>query len=173
MAEFDHIYASNGKGNLGVTLGAIGTGLSALGGMNNGNGLFGGLFNGGSSNYVTKDMSDKDAEIMGLKAQIALSDSERKTNSYIDSKILDIYNVIGAKTLDLERTISANKSAQDLTNCQLSSAIAVNTNNITCIQNMLGGLTKTVIPNSSVCPGWGTATVTVSTGTSSTDTATT
>lgn len=29
MAEFN--YASNGKGNLGVTLGAIGTGLAAFG----------------------------------------------------------------------------------------------------------------------------------------------
>lgn len=36
MAEF----ASNGKGNLGVTLGAIGTGLAAF----NNSGILGGLF---------------------------------------------------------------------------------------------------------------------------------
>ena len=39
MAEVQ--YATNGKGNLGVTLGAIGTGLSALGGTNILNGLLG------------------------------------------------------------------------------------------------------------------------------------
>ena len=36
MAEF----ASNGKGNLGVTLGAVGTGLGVLGNGLLGNGLF-------------------------------------------------------------------------------------------------------------------------------------
>ena len=44
MAEIS--YASNGKGNLGVTLGAIGTGLGVLGSNILGNGL-GGLFNNG------------------------------------------------------------------------------------------------------------------------------
>ena len=43
-------YASNSKGNLGVTLGAIGTGLGAL----SGTGLLSG-FSGMSGNYVTKD----------------------------------------------------------------------------------------------------------------------
>ena len=44
MAEMT--YASNGKGNLGVTLGAIGTGLGVLG-----NGILnGGLFNLGARN---------------------------------------------------------------------------------------------------------------------------
>ena len=43
MAEIS--YASNGKGNLGVTLGAIGTGLGVLGNNLLGNGGLAGLFN--------------------------------------------------------------------------------------------------------------------------------
>ena len=47
----------------------------------------------------------------------------------------------------------------------------VNSATIGCLQqqiNALLGMTKMVIPNSSVCPGWGEAKVTVSTGTATT-----
>lgn len=38
--EYENHYSSNGKGNLGVTLGAIGTGLGIMSGGLNGLGLF-------------------------------------------------------------------------------------------------------------------------------------
>ena len=40
-------YSSNGKGNLGLTFGAIGTGLSAL----SGTGLLSGFTNGNNANH--------------------------------------------------------------------------------------------------------------------------
>lgn len=52
MHGHDHAYASNAKGNAGLTLGIIGTslgGLLALGGMGNGNGILGNIFGGNKS----------------------------------------------------------------------------------------------------------------------------
>ena len=40
-------------------------------------------------------------------------------------------------------------------NAQMSSAIAVNSNSIATLQNACSQITKLVVPNSAVCPGWG------------------
>jgi hypothetical protein len=47
--------------------------------------------------------------------------------------------------------------------CDQRTYNAVNTTTIGCIQGQIAtlmGLTKTVIPNGSICPGWGNVTVT-------------
>jgi hypothetical protein len=47
--------------------------------------------------------------------------------------------------------------------CDQRTYNAVNTATIGCIQGQIAtllGLTKTVIPNGSICPGWGNVTVT-------------
>lgn len=89
MAEIN--YASNGKGNLGVTLGAIGTGLGVLGSsiLNNG-GL--GILNNGSQRhaedeFVTRYDSAKDMQIAKLEQEIALGKAEKA----VDAKGLEIY----------------------------------------------------------------------------------
>lgn len=41
------------------------------------------------------------------------------------------------------------------------------TNQINCINNTLANITKTVVPNTAVCPGWGNVTVTPATTTTS------
>jgi hypothetical protein len=60
-------YASNAKGNAGLTLGIIGTslaGLMALGGMSNGQGILGGLFGGGqNSNNSNKTYTMTEEEL--------------------------------------------------------------------------------------------------------------
>lgn len=75
MAEVQ--YASNGKGNLGVTLGAIGTGLGAMAGNGGLAGLFGPKTVDAEDRPVTRyemglirDALSKDTEIAALKAQI-------------------------------------------------------------------------------------------------------
>ena len=97
MAEMT--YASNGKGNLGVTLGAIGTGLGVLG-----NGILnGGLFNWGARNeggyptingckpccsddeLVTRYDAGKDARIASLEMEKALLEA----NAFTDKKNLE------------------------------------------------------------------------------------
>ena len=102
MAEMT--YASNGKGNLGVTLGAIGTGLGVLG-----NGILnGGLFNLGARNngcngypynangcnpccsddeLVTRYDAGKDAKIANLEMEKALLEA----NAFTDKKSLELY----------------------------------------------------------------------------------
>ena len=157
-------YASNSKGNLGVTLGAIGTGLGAL----SGTGLLSG-FSGMSGNYVTKDeiamvqqLSAKDSEIALLKAE---SDSEKKMiDSYRQARdeIVARRENTNASIKELQKEINQNRRDQDawntsqsVLNSQISSAITTNVNSIAALQNTVGQITMTKIPNSVVCPGWG------------------
>lgn len=73
MAEVQ--YASNGKANLGVTLGAIGTGLGALAGAGGLSGIFG-TNNPGDRPVTRYEMEliqksiDKENEIVLLKSQM-------------------------------------------------------------------------------------------------------
>ena len=92
MAEF----ATNGKGNLGVTLGAIGTGLGVLGNGILSNGLSGrwntpmgrrGCCNE-SDEFVTRYDAGKDARIATLEQQVALGQAEK----YTDQKMIDVYS---------------------------------------------------------------------------------
>jgi hypothetical protein len=146
--EYENHYASNGKGNLGVTLGAIGTGLGVLsGGLGN---L--GLFNSGcgcSENHpVTRYELGMQQEIASKDSRIALLES----NIYVDSKIADVYERLNTKIGGIEAQICQ----QAVVNAQISA-------NISCMQNTiatLSALTKTVIPIDNVCPLPATATTT-------------
>lgn len=152
-------YASNGKGNLAVTLGGIG---SYLGLVNNGLGLF----NGGMANsyhnteggrYVTKDELDYVQTIAAKDSEIALLKSEQNT----EIKIADVYERVMNKVL-------ANERAQSDVNAQQAVLNGVNTATMNCMQNniaQLMSLTALRIPNTSVCPGWGEVTITPAGGT--------
>lgn len=148
--EYENKYASNGKGNLGVTLGAIGTGLGVLGG--NLGGLFNGMGAGGCCNedhYVNRYEAQQSARIAELETEVKLRDA----NTYTDSKILDLYRYVDGKFAGVEAQI-----------CQQAVYNATNTANYACLANQvaqLQALTKLVIPNSSVCPGWGDVTVSI------------
>ena len=108
MAEF----ASNGKGNLGVTLGAIGTGLSVLnGGLGN---VLGGLgcggYNGWNGNgmcgdnaLVNRYEAAQSARISELETEVKLRDA----NTYTDSKILDTYKYFDGELKDIRSTLCA------------------------------------------------------------------
>jgi hypothetical protein len=163
-------YASNGKGNLGVTLGAIGTGLGVLGGgLGN---LLGGWGmapaamcseNTPVSRYELnqqKTISEKDMEIAYWRGQ-------DETNR----KISDSYSKLEKRLIELAAEVRANKEEQVAINMQQAVYNGTNTATIGCIQaqvNQLLGLTKLVVPNASVCPGWGAAKVTVEPATATT-----
>lgn len=96
-------YSSNGKGNLGVTLGAIGTGLGVLNGAN-GNGLLGGILGGsnGDNAAVTRydmnlirDNMAKDSEISLLKA-----------DKYTDQKFADLNDRYNARFTNIEAQLA-------------------------------------------------------------------
>ena len=163
-------YASNGKGNLGVTLGAIGTGLGVLGGgLGN---LLGGWGmapaamcseNTPVSRYELnqqKTISEKDMEIAYWRGQ---DENNRK--------ISDSYSKLEKRLIELAAEVRANKEEQVAINMQQAVYNGTNTATIGCIQaqvNQLLGLTKLVVPNASVCPGWGAAKVTVEPATATT-----
>jgi hypothetical protein len=96
-------------------------------------------------------------ELAAKDGKIALLES----NIYTDSKIADVYERLITR-------INADKDAQNAVNMQQVAYNATNTAAINCIQGQIAqlfGLTKLVIPNGSVCPGWGNVTVTPATTT--------
>ena len=156
MAEF----ATNGKGNLGVTLGAIGTGLGVLGNGILSNGLFGGQNTpmgrrgccNESDEFVTRYDAGKDARIAALEQQVALGQAEK----YTDQKMIDVYSKLEGRIMSLERQVSDNAASQGVINATIGSSVSVLQNQVAQIMS----LTKLVVPNTSVCPGWGNVTIT-------------
>lgn len=153
MAEMEmHTYpASNGKGNLGVTLGAIGTGLGIMGsGLN----LLGGMRNATAQcdQYVTRHELEMAQAIAAKDAELSLIRSEQLT----ETKIADVYERVMTR-------VNADQRAQAEVNAAQAVYNGTNSATLACMKSaieQLQGLTKTVIPNSSVCPGWGAVTVT-------------
>lgn len=149
--EYENKYASNAKGNTAVTLGAVGLGAALLnGGLN---GLLGVNNNCGCSedHYVNRYEATQAARIAELETEVKLRDS----NIYTDGKILSLYQYVDGKIANLEAQI-----------CQQNVYNATNTATINCLAGQIAqlqGLTKLVIPNTSVCPGWGDVTVTPAT----------
>jgi hypothetical protein len=140
--EHENNYSSSGKGNLGVTLGAIGTGLGLMAGGLNGAGILGGNARNTchEDHFVNRYEASQSARIAELETEVKLRDS----NIYTDSKILDLYKYVDGKFACVEHEL-----------CDQKVYNATNTATISCIQNQvaqLAALTKTVIPIGNVCP---------------------
>jgi hypothetical protein len=112
MAE----YASNGKGNLGVTLGAIGTGLGALnGGM--GGGILGNLLGGGNCENTPVNRYE-----FGLQKQLIEKDNENtllKSNIYQDQKSLELYRYIDGKLAEINAALVSLGMVEQRVNSKL------------------------------------------------------
>lgn len=99
---------------------------------------------------------------MNMMQTIAAKDAKiglLESNIYTDQKIADVYERLNVK-------INANKEAQDAINMQQAVYNGVNTATLGCIKEQitqLYSLTKLIVPNGSVCPGWGNVTVTPAT----------
>lgn len=136
-------YASNGKGNLGVTLGAIGTGLSVL---NGGLGLLG-------MNPTQMCENDRPVsryemnllkESMAKDSEISLLKSEQNT----EIKIADVYERLITR-------INADRNAQQEVNAAQAVYNATNGATVGVINNQVAqlmALTKLVVPADNVCP---------------------
>ena len=149
-------YASRGVANAGLTTGIIGTALGVLnGGILNGNGILGG---GGCNNMCHENMPINRYEAVMMQdmaakdGKIALLES----NIYTDQKLSDVYERLNTKIGALETNVNNNLLQQVAYN-------ATNTATIACLQGQVAqlySLTKLVVPNTSVCPGWGNVTIT-------------
>lgn len=136
MAE----YSSHGVGAAGLTTGIIGTSLGVLNGMNNGNGILGGLFGGGCNNTYGRYDAEKDAQIARLETEVKLRDA----NLFTDQKLADLND-------RYERRFSCIESQL----AQQAVYNATNTGMVSCLQQQvmaLQGLTKVIVPIDNVCP---------------------
>lgn len=161
MAERE--YTTRGQGNLNTVLGAVGTAAAVMPNLFNG-GIFGnGCNNNCSENTVVTRYENS------LVQQIAAKDSENallRSNIYTDGKLVDVVKDYTAQINALAAQVQANKDAQTAVNMQQAVYNGTNTATISCIQNeiaQLQSLTKLVVPNTSVCPGWGNVNITPAT----------
>lgn len=149
MAEF----ASKGVAGSGLGLGIAGTALGLLnGGLN---GLVGGNWNMGCSENspVNRYELSQESRIAKLESDIALRDA----NIYNDQKMLELYKYFDGEVKRIDKTL-----------CEQSVYNATQTGAIGCIQGQIAqlySLTKLIVPNTSVCPGWGNVNVTIPTTT--------
>ena len=145
---------SAGVAGAGLGLGIAGTALALLqnGGLG---GILGGL--GGCNQYATKSDIAYSQELAKKDSEIALLKSEQNT----EIKIADVYDRLLTR-INADRQAQADwNAAQMVNNCSMSNAIAVNTNSISALQNCCNSITKLVVPNSAICPGWGAVDVTI------------
>lgn len=136
-------YASNAKGNLGVTLGAVGTGLGILDGGAN---LLGRMLGGNGMGGSPEDRPVSRYE-MGL---IQNAINEKIDNSYLRGQLDTSVKFEGvqrqlADQLAFNATVSANTNAVAQQTAELR-------------QNF-DRLTRIFVPNENVAPGWGFANV--------------
>ena len=154
MAEMN--YASKGLAGtaLGTGIGGLVLGL-ANGGLGNIFGGWGANANCHENMPVNRYELEKEQEIASLKSQIALRDA----NTYSDQKLLELYKYFDGEVKDIRATMCASDKAQAVINAKFESGFAILNTQVASINNTIANLTKTVIPNSSVCPGWGTVAV--------------
>lgn len=152
-----HSVTGQGQGNYNTVAGSLG--IASFLGLN-ANNVLGGLGNnnrccGSDDMPVSRYEARMQQELAAKDGKIALLES----NIYTDQKIADVYE-------RLNRKIDGNKEAQDAVNLQQAVYNGTNTAAIGCIQGQIAqlmGLTKLIVPNSSICPGWGNVTITPST----------
>ena len=147
MAEF----ASKGVAGAGLGTGIAGLSLGVLNAMG-GCGLLGGLFNGNGccsentavNRYelnLTQEIASKDARIGLLESQV-----------YVDQKLTDVVKDYTGQI----NALQAQLAQQAVYNATMNGTVSCMQGQIAQLQS----LTKLVVPNTSVCPGWGNVTIT-------------
>ena len=143
MAEYDAKYASRGVAGAGLGLGVAGT---ALGLLNGGLGsLLGGVgYNGGcgcsEDHWVNRYEATQSARIAELETEVKLRDA----NTYTLTEMGKLRDYVDHRF----EGVNAQLCAQNVLNAQVAA-------NLSCMQGNIAtlmGLTKTVIPITSVCP---------------------
>lgn len=151
MIEVEKDFASKGVAGAGLGLGIAGTALGLLGG--NLGGILGG--NGMCNENMpvnryelsmVRDLTNKDMEIAYLKGRDASKTDDLELYKYIDGQV---------------RRIDREMADQRVLNATTGAALSCLTGQVNGMQALLNSITKTVIPNSAICPGYGDVTVTV------------
>jgi hypothetical protein len=153
-ADGTYSVGSAGVAGAGLGLGIAGTALALLQ-----NGGLGGILGGGcgGNQYASKSDIMYSQELAKKDSEIALLKSEQNT----EIKIADVYDRLITKINANQMAQAEWNAAQSVNNCKMSNAIAVNSNSIAALQNCCNSITKLVVPNSAICPGWGNVDVTI------------
>lgn len=187
MAE----YASKGVAGTGLGLGIAGTALGLLNG-GCGGGILGNVLGGNCGRGIAEVqyVSDLQAKVQGLEAektananmvaafnQSVANDKELRAEMYAYIKPLaDEAANNRVEVARLQEQLKCCCEKQELREQILKGDIdkvALMTNTgltalqgtVTCMQNTLNSITKVIIPNASICPGWGNVTITPATTT--------
>jgi hypothetical protein len=134
-------------------------GIASFFGLNAGN-ILGGL--GCNRNGCNPDDAPISRYEASMMQELAAKDGKialLESNIYTDSKIADVYERLITR-------INADKDAQNAVNMQQAVYNGTNTAALNCIQSQIAqlySLTKLIVPNGSICPGWGNVTITPAT----------
>lgn len=146
----------------GVAGAALGTGIAGLSlGVLNG---MGGLLGGWGGNCCSESTPVNRYELT-LVQEIASKDTRiglLEADKYTDQKLTEVYKDLNGQISNLQSQINA----QAVYNATMNGTVS-------CIQGQIAqlqGLTKLVVPNTSVCPGWGSVNVTPATTATTTTT---
>lgn len=145
-------YASRGVANAGLTTGIIGTALSGVMA----------LLGGGVAVANNAIQNPEDRPVSRYELSIVQENAILKAQADVDKKLVEVYNSINNKANEIRKDFNDFEKEQLVYN-------GVNTATIGCLQNQvqeLIGMTKRIIPNGSVCPGWGEVKVNISTDSS-------
>ena len=149
MVEVEKDFASKGVAGAGLGLGIAGTALGLLG-----NNVLPGLFGGGNGYFhentpVNRYEAAQNSRIAELETEVKLRDA----NTYTLGEINKVRDYVDRRFERVECSIN-----------QQAVYNATNTAALNCMQGQIAqlmSLTKVVVPNSSICPGWGDVTVSV------------
>ena len=170
-------YASKGVAGTGLGLGIAGTALGLLNGGAGGNPI-GGLFGGGCAGGAA--LAAKDAEIAKLKAEkysdnAAKVEADRLLTHYLKpygdeiaaSRVREAAMQAEIDCLKQTTELKFRLAEKDvaLVRQELACCCTTNASAVAQVQAILNSLTKVVVPNSSVCPGWTTTTTAAAAGT--------
>ena len=136
-------YASNSKGNTGVTLGAIGTGLGILNGMGGGLGLFGcGTARTAGALAEGQLCASLMAEVQGLKAE-----------KYADKNTADVYAALKADTNRLADKIGNIEKWQAAEMAAAPLREQLIRQRLEYVERAVGAITVIRVPNGILTPG--------------------
>jgi hypothetical protein len=149
MADYVAGKGTTALGIIGTVLGSIGTagtngGILGLG-SNNGMGMC--SENMPVNRYELsqqRELANKDMEIAYLRSQ-----------GETDKKLLEVYKYFDGELKEMRQSQCDRWAGQGIINAKFESAVDVMGSQIGSINTTISNITKTVVPNSAICPGWG------------------
>ena len=130
---------------------------SLFGGGNGGGGLLNGVLGGGRS-------GGQDMAVTALMTENARLKADADTNA----KIADVYTRLREQDKLQDATVASLEKRITQVEMAATNGISTLASAVANVQSTLSGITKTVVPNTSVCPGWGNVTITPATSTTTT-----